>query len=192
MYKKILLKNIVKELGIILAIVILTFFTIKEIRAQIDDINLNIFKTNEITSTRAFYKETYEKYNKDIQDIINANQVILRALPPTEDIREFMGILNTYGAKHSVEINVNAGPAQIDTIAIGDVRLQTIPVSISISGAFQNIRDYIKDIESLPYFFTITNLEEHSIDATSKNRGIVISAKLWTKPEQDLTKMQSQ
>ncbi len=190
--KKYIFKGVLKEISIIFVISITAFLFIKEVRAQITEVNDVIYIANETNTLRDFYKETYDKYNKDIQNIADAQKAISTSLPPTEDIREFLGVLNTYATKNNVEVNISVGGAQIDSAKYEDIALRTIPITLSVNGQTQNIRSYVGEIEKLPYFWTIISYDEKALDQVAKQRIAVINTKLWTKPEQLLTRMQSQ
>lgn len=190
--KRILLFGILKETAIISFFVLVSYYSVTALREQIDIVNTNIQNNNEIDAVRDSYKETYDKYSKSTEEIINVKKILLSALPPTEDLREFLGILNTIASKNSVTANIGMGDSQIDTIKYEDIPLRTIPLTINIQGQKDNIRSYIADIEKLPYFFTITSLDEKSIDEASKKRVTTMTAKLWTEPAQVLTRTQSQ
>lgn len=190
--KKLLLIGVLKESIAIFVILIISYLSIGVFRDHINSVNANIKSNAEVDALRNSYKETYDKYSKSLENISNAKKTILQALPPTEDLREFMGILNTIASKNSITANVGIGESQVDVIHFEDIPLRTIPFTISIQGSTDNVRAYISDIEKLPYFFTLQSYDEKAIDETAKKRNVIITAKLWTKPDQLLTKMQSQ
>lgn len=180
-----------KELKFTFVVILLTIFSIYQIRLQISKVNENIYNTNKMNSTREFYKNTYESLHEQIPNIIITKNIIAAALPPTEDTRDFIELLNTYGKKHSLDIQTNVGESQLETVTYADIPLRTLPISINASGPIDNIRGFIDDIEHVPYFFSILSLEERGIDVATKQRVVTIQTKLWTKPVQVITRMQS-
>lgn len=183
---------IYRELRVIVLVIAIAFFVIYQIRGQITDVNDNIYTANELSTLREFYKDTYENMYKQLGNITDAKRIITSALPPTEDLREFLGVLNTFGAKHSVDIQTNIGETKLDSITYEDIPLRTVGITINLRGSIKNVRDYIADIEKLSYFFTIISIDERSSDATATQRSTTVQGKLWTKPEQMLTRTQTQ
>lgn len=189
--KKTFYIRIIREAGITLMLVLLSYFVIAALRDQIMQVNTTIYTTQETRALRDFYETTYTQMHAQMNDITDAKRSISAALPATEDIREFLDMLNTLGTKHAVAIQVGVGSAQPDAIAYESIALRTIVFTIDARGQIQNIRKFVTDIEKLPYFFTIMSIEERSLGTASSERALTIRSKLWTKPEQVLTRMQA-
>jgi hypothetical protein len=182
--------RIIRESIIILVVILSTYVIDQQLRAQITQVNGTIVAENDLYGLHLIHKETYDILNEQLRAIRSIHAQINQALPPTEDIRDFLNILDTYAKKHGVITSINVGTAVVSDIKDGDVALQTIAMSIDINGEVNAVRGYIAELEHLPYFFTITNIDEKRDLAQAAFRHTVIAGTLWTKPQQALTQRQ--
>lgn len=182
--------RILRELAIILAVILSTYIIDIQLRSRIEQIDNTIISQNSIYGLEQYHKETFDLLNQHLRNIHEIRDEINRALPPTEDIREFLKILDTYAQKHGVAMNLSVGTAVVSPIRQDDVSLQTIAIDISVGGEVNAIRAYIGELEHLPYFFTINTIDEKRDPAKPAFRQTVISGTLWTRPEQTLTQRQ--
>lgn len=189
--KKSYLVQTLKGLRVTALVIVFTMVAIYQIRVEIASVNKDILNTNKMNSTREFYRDTYELLHRQIPGIINTKNIIAAALLPTEDSSEFLELLKTFGTKHSLVIQTNVGETQLETVSYEDIPLRTLPITISVSGPIDNIRSFIYDIEHVPYFFSIVSIDERGVDIATKKRIATIKAKLWTKPDQVITRMQT-
>lgn len=180
-----------KGLRFTFVVIILTVVFIYQIRGEIEKVNKDIITANKANATISSYRNTYETLNKKVPDIISSKNMLSQALPPTEDSREFIELLKTYGKKHNLDIVTNVGDSQLETITYSNIPLRTLPITINAIGNQENIRNFIRDIEKVPYFFSITSVDERGSDIATKQRTISIQSKLWTKPDQVITRMQA-
>jgi hypothetical protein len=183
--------NTLKELRFTFYIIALTIIAIFQIRIQINKVSENIAGANKINTTISSYRTTYESLHSKVPGIILTRNILASALPPTEDSREFTELLNTFGKKHSLDIQTNVGDSQLETITYSNIPLRTLPITINVIGTLENIRNFIGDIEKVPYFFSIVSIDERGKDTTTQQRTTTIQSKLWTKPDQIITRMQS-
>lgn len=180
-----------KEFRFTFLVIILTTIFISQIRIQINKVNDNIVDIKKTNATYSSYRDIYETLHKKVSDIITTENILSQALPPTEDAREFIELINTYGKKHSLDIQTNVGDSQLETIMYIDIPLRTLPITINAAGTKENIRNFIADIEKVPYFFSIVGIDERGDDIATKQRTTNIQSKLWTKPDQVITRMQA-
>jgi Tfp pilus assembly protein PilO len=182
--------RIIRESLLIFVIILSTYFLGAQLRGRIEQINGTIIAENNLYGLTQFHKETFDLLNEHLRSIRELRDQIIRALPPTEDIREFLKILDTYALKHGVLTSVGVGAATVTNIKVNDVTLQAITINIDLTGELTAVRAYITEIEHLPYFFTITNINEKRDPTKPAFRHTIITGTLWTKPEQTLTQRQ--
>lgn len=184
--------RIIRESGLIALIILGTFFATAQIKKHIEQVNGAIIAENSLYGMRQFQKDSFDALNEHLRSIQMLRDQITRALPPTEDIREFQKILDTFAQKRGVLATVAVGGVTPSTIKLGNITLQTITISIDITGETNAIRGYISEVEHLPYFFTITNFDEKRDPTKPASRHTILTGTLWTKPEQTLTQREQQ
>lgn len=98
---------------------------------------------------RTNLEKTQQDYSKIKNDITNISKIFVER----EKILDFISALETIAANHSVtqNIDLDAPPTQTDAN-------ESIPVSVSIDGSWQNVLAYLADLESLDYYLVISNL----------------------------------
>ncbi|HXK37680.1 MAG TPA: hypothetical protein VJ579_01275 [Candidatus Paceibacterota bacterium] len=182
--------RIIRESTLILVIILCTYIVSNQLRDRIGQINGTIISENNLYGLTQFRKETFDILGEHLRSMKELREQITRALPPTEDIREFLKILETYALKHGVAATIGVGAATITNIKTDNISLQAITIHIDVTGELSAVRAYIREIEHLPYFFTITNIDEKRDLNQPAFRHTIIAGTLWTKPEQTLTQRQ--
>ena len=182
--------RIARESIFIFVAILGTYFLIGQLRAHIEQVNSAIVAENNLYGLRELHRDSYALLDARLTAIRNLEDQINHALPPTEDIRDFLALLETYANKHGVKFSSSVGSVSVSSIKEDTVALQTITIAIDLSGELGAVRGYIADLEHLPYFFTITSINEHQDSTNPSFKHTVISGTLWTKPQQTLTQMQ--
>lgn len=182
--------RIIRESVIISAVILGTYFLSMQLRTVIGQINATIITQNNIYGLHELHKETFDLLNEHLRSIKSLRTQIDLAYPPTEDISEFLKIIDTYATKHGVVANTVLGSATVSTIKQDDIALQTIAITIDITGEVTAIRSYIDELEHLPYFFGISSIDDKRDPQRPAFRRTMLSGTLWTKPEQTLTQRQ--
>lgn len=182
--------RIIRELTIIFVVILGTYFSSMQLRSSIDQINTTIITQNNIYGLRELHKTTFDLLNEHLRSMKALRSQIELALPPTEDISEFLKIIDTYALKHGVSANTAVGSAVVTSIKQDSIALQTITITIDVTGEVTAIRSYIDDIEHLPYFFSINSVDDKRDPQRPAFRRTLLSGTLWTKPEQTLTQRQ--
>lgn len=182
--------RIARESMLIFVVILSTYFLSMQLRAHIESINQTIIEENNLYSLRDIHKNTFNLLNEHLRAIRELHLQINNALPPTEDISEFLKTLDTYATKHGVLITTSVGSAAVSDLKLGKIALQTITITIGLNGESGAVRSYISEIEHLPYFFALTSIDERRDTAKPTIQHTVLSGTLWTKPEQTLTQRQ--
>jgi len=165
-----------------------TINDIKEIRGDIVskkiDIEKNITQERNMSELSAEIKKIEPQMEKFSQIFINNNREL-----------EFITQLENIAAKHNITQKLSLNPLNTNEEK-DDTYYFEVPISIEASGLFENLTEYIKELESLTYYINIKNisiipggtpnlsmglLDNSSASQNSKNVNLSLSATTYWK-----------
>ena len=140
----IILKNLARAgVVIFVAVLVIIFFS-----KQISKISHSIAEQRALSFVLEKRNETLEALRKDFEIIDGADDQIQGALPPADNILDFVSDLEDLGDTSSLN----------QTFAFESPNNSVINYSISISADIFSFIKYLKDFEKLPYFTSITGM----------------------------------
>lgn len=159
-----LFKLIGKQLLISLGLVIFAFITVFIISDQITKISKKVIKDRNIVATLGERTEHLSMLKYEASIIGSNDKVIKQAFIPSDNILEFIAILESLALKNGVTHTFSfSSPGPV----IGETAL---PISIinyqnNVSSNIFTFIKYLKEFEQLPYFTKIDNITISSSDA---------------------------
>lgn len=181
--KKQLTVKIFKKCAIAMAAVLvavgLVWFFAREIKKISTDINKKIL--NRALEERR--GDSLVQIKNDLLSIGKADEKIEKALLPLDNILEFVGALDSLAEKHSIAQTLKFGnPVPLAGSDSGGISILGVDFNLTINGTIDTLVDYLKDLESLPYFSAVSSI---TLTATpnnwNNNSMIYIQAKLYVR-----------
>jgi hypothetical protein len=177
--------EILKELGLIAVALALGVGSLmlmqKEISASVAAGAL-VRKTN---NESTLLLRRFDHLRSELSATIEVKNSALNALLPTEDIRPLNDALESLASKNGILLGFTASIPQAES-QNKDRPLYSISTTLQITGTKDASRRFIRDIERLPYFYSITRFSEQASESGGQV-STVLNAKLWTRPTQALT-----
>lgn len=161
------------------AAVVVWFFS-----REISKISNSMAEKTALTSLMESRNDIILKLKNDLEPIGNKKVKIEQALPPADNILEFIGALESLAAKHSLTQNVKfSSPAPLTTAAGEILNFYSIDYNLTLNGNISTLILYLKDFEKLPYFSGANSftLNAQVPNTWSDNSVISIQAKLYVK-----------
>jgi len=160
-------KNIFKLIGrhavIALIAIIISLFIIYFITKSINNITSNIVLNRDLTSTLKKRTELFSAIEKDAQIISSSYPLINKAFISSENILDFITVLDGLTPPHSNIQRLNFGTPEPSEIS-SPFPLVTIPYGGSLTMNVSDFYKYLKNFETLPYFTKIEKININSQD----------------------------
>lgn len=150
----ILLRHIAKAvIAAAVAIVVVTFFgtKIKTISNALQEQKLLTMVLEQRNATAATLRE-------DFKQIGSNDQKIREAFLSTNDVLDFVGSLETIAAQNSMQETIKFGTPEPATTPANEFTVVPIGYTINANGTEATLVNYLKQLESLPYFAGITSI----------------------------------
>lgn len=154
------------------AAVILASLACVFLAAKIDKVSRSLQQQRILTLVMEKRSETLSKLKDDFKITGGAEEKINDALPPADNILDFVAALEALAKDNSV----------VQILSFESPSNLTINYGINISGNVDSLINYLKDFEKLPYFTGVSglNLTAPNGDWRS-NSSATLAAKVYTK-----------
>lgn len=122
------------------------------------------------------------KIRSDLR-VVNDNQKIIEnALPPKDNILDFVSSLENIANKNSLQYSYKFGTPSAPSTQ-GEFNISTIDYSLNINGNIFTLINYLKDFEKLKYFTGINSITLSAPQDTGwdGNSTMTIQAKLYSR-----------
>lgn len=170
-YKKII-KIGLQIVAVIFIAFIFSFFLLRTINKKADEIFIKrvLFLANQKQQDLIF------KLEADYKNLLPYFEKVEKAVPVPEDVIVFINKLNDLSAKNSIIQSFHLTGEPTSSLS----SFKTVPFYLSLNGDFDNEIVYIKEMESLPFFFNIDSFEITK-DIGGGNSQINIRGSLYTR-----------
>lgn len=151
---------------------------------EITRISNSMAEKTALTSLMESRNDIILKLKNDLEPIGNKKVKIEQALPPADNILEFIGALESLAAKHSLTQNIKfSSPIPLAAVAGESLNFYSIDYNLTLNGSVSTLILYLKDFERLPYFSGVNSftLNAQAPNTWSDNSVISIQAKLYVK-----------
>ncbi len=174
----IILKRFIGAAAAVAASLILIFI----LSRQIDKIGNSLTEKKNLSFVLERKTEITEKLRRDFNIIGDSGQKIQSALPPDDNILEFVGALESLASQSGLSQSFKFGnPADFPIIKSG-LKISVIDYNISLNGNIFSLINYLKSFEKLPYFSGISSVSL-SGSGWENNSAINIKAKIYVKSQ---------
>lgn len=147
----------------ILASVIVASIIITACVGQINKINASIIEKNKLARILDQKSETLRELEQNLAVIGTNDKKILEALPPSNNILDFIAVLENLAARTSVRQTMRFGtPVAVTPAEAKGVGIARIDYTMAISGNVHTLFNYMKNFEHLPYFTRINSFSVQS------------------------------
>ena len=125
---------------------------------QITKISTSLAEKKRLSLLLQRKSETTRQLAQDLAVVGDNDKKILAALPPAQNILDFIGVLDNLAAKNSIKQTTKFNtPVPVSPEGGEGISIQKIDYSISLSGNVFTLMSYLKDFENLPYFTKINS-----------------------------------
>src|SRR3989344_4822231 len=116
----------------------------------------------------------------ELSEVGTNDAKLARALPPDDNISEFLKTLQDVANRNSIQSSVQVGlPAPLfekETVAVSGVAY-----TITLGGTVVTLERYLEEFEALPYFTGISNINISSPSGWEGNSSIAVGALLYAR-----------
>lgn len=163
--------TILKYSGMAFLAIVVAFIAVSFLKKEIIAINKSVIEQKGLAALLERRSETVSQLKNDHDKVEGLDAKILGAMPPADNILDFVAALESIGTKNSIQqiLNFNTPNGQV------------IDYSITLNGNVFSLIDYLKDFEKLPYLTNISSVNVISQGDWMNNSSIYLSAKLHIK-----------
>lgn len=165
-------------IAVLLAVVVIVFTG-----TQIGKVTKSLQQKRALDSVFEKRSETVLVLEKDLQIVGDKDKKIQAALLSSDNILEFVGILESLANQYALQQNLKFGiPVAVPSDEEG-VNLASIDYNITLQGNVSTLEKYLADFEKLPYFThaSSVSLTTQSPQGWDDNSNITIQAKLYVR-----------
>ncbi|MFH0890498.1 MAG: hypothetical protein V1856_00510 [Candidatus Liptonbacteria bacterium] len=157
-----LLIKLAKDIGKTVAVLAVTLGIIMFFQSQIEKLSRSLEEQHISVKILETKNESVAQLRKDFARTGDAENIIARALPPVDDISEFVSTMEALPAYVSLQQSINYGNPQESADGDGLV----VDYNFSLNGNILTLINYLKSHERLPYFTHVRGL---NISALNEN-----------------------
>lgn len=155
------------------------------ISRQISKIGNSLMENKKLSFIFEKRNETIKKLRQDFEMIGGNAQKMQNALPPADNILEFVGALESLSAQNSLAQSLKFDtPVDFSSVQDGNLKISTVDYNINLNGNIFILLNYLRSFEKLPYFTGISffNLSGSNWE---NNSSISMKARLYVKTPQE-------
>lgn len=171
MNRRQLLKTILKYSARAGLVAFIAIIVINFLKKEIVAINKSVVEQKDLAAILERRSATLSQLKSDYDRVDGSEEKILGAMPPADNILEFVAALESLGLKNSIE----------QTLSFNTPSGSEISYSITLNGNIFSLINYLKDFEKLPYLTSISSVNLVSQGDWEANSSIYLSAKLHIK-----------
>jgi len=173
---RIIIKNLLRAVAAVCGTLLLAYFTSSQITTT----------GNSIAEKKAA-SLFLQKRSRILADLrlelseVGANDIKLaRALPPDDNISEFLSTLKSLADQNSLQSSPRVDPP-ISLFEKGTISVSGIAYTITLNGTVVTLERYLEGFEALPYFTGISNMSISSPSGWEGNSSISVGATLYAR-----------
>jgi Tfp pilus assembly protein PilO len=167
MFERTQLRKLITSFALrIVAAVVVTAIIVTICANQITKISRSILEKKRLATILEQKSETLRQLEQDLAIIGTGDAKIREALPPSNNILDFIAVLEALAVRSSVKQTTRFGtPTPVTPEGSEGMPIAKIDYSISINGNVHTLYSYLKNFENLPYF---TRINSFSIQSGSE------------------------
>lgn len=178
---------LLRSLAAIVATVVVASVLVVALRAEIRKVASATHDRNRLNAVLESRNRVIAGLATDFGRIRDAKPAVAAALPPSSNILEFVGALESMASKDSITQSVHFEGPTVSNLSFGSppVAIDTVGFSLALSGNIFTFIQYLKDIEKLPYAVKIDSISiAGGADGWSNVSNIAMHGTLYTKDDQ--------
>lgn len=177
--------KIISKIIIIIGVLLPALISIYFFSQQIKKINISLMERKEMDYIVSNQEAINTKIRSEFSQVDpEYKEKIISSLPSVYNILDFVDAMESLAIKHSYKQSLSFSPP-VDAPEInGLISVKAINFNLIINETnLENFISYLKEFEGLPYFVSITSINQASVslDGLQKNSSINISGRLYAK-----------
>lgn len=150
---------------------IIAVFMITFLKEKIILISRSVVEQRTLSMVLERRSETLSKLKNDFDAVGEVDEKIKGAMPPADNILDFVAALESMASKHSIQQSLNFNTPSDSSI----------DYSINLSGNVFALISYLKDFEKLPYLTGVNSVNIVSQGDWTDSSSVYLAAKLYIK-----------
>jgi len=177
--------KIISKIIIILVALFLALGSIYFLSKQIKRINASLIERKEMDYLVSNQEVINSKIRNEFSKIDpEYREKIISSLPSVYNILDFVDVMEGLADKHAYKQSLSFSPPVDAPEISGPIAVKVINFNLIINESnIENFISYLKEFENLPYFVSITSINQTSasLDGLQKNSSINISGRFYAK-----------
>ena len=152
--------RLAREIGTIILAVIIAFFLCAWLEGGIHDNVSAIIQERALSQRLQTENDVASKLVADYNTVQASQSQVQQAFPPEDNILEFVGAVDSIAAKYTIPHSIHFDtPAKTDkTLESPSQPLTQVAFSLTLQSNIFIFDEFLKDLERLPYFVSISNI----------------------------------
>ena len=179
--------RLAREIGLIFLAVVATFMLCAWLAGGINNNVNTIIKERALSQKLQAQNDVASKLLSDYNAVSASQSQVQRAFPPENNILEFVGAIDSIAAKRTIPHSIHfESPAKTDkTLETPSQPLTQVAFTLSLQSNIYIFDEFLKDLEHLPYFVSISNITITSQKSAGwvDTSNITIQGTLYTRGE---------